>query len=85
MRTQNNRFVCAAYGVKAKATASVRVPNNAVEYVAQLANRETGYYYKDYIRKVRKAFGIAHADRAVRRAVKVLGLAVVNGKIYGKA
>lgn len=85
MRTKNDRFVSAAYGVKAKATARVRVPVNAVQFVAQLANRETGYYYSDYVRKVRKAFGLAHADRAVRRAVRVLGLAVVNGKIYGKA
>jgi len=84
MRTPNNRFVCAAYGVKAKATINVRRPRNAVEYVAQLANRERSLYYADYVRKVRKDLGLVSAERAVRRAVRVLGLAVVDGKIFGK-
>ena len=84
MRAKNNRFVCAVRGVKGKARYTVRAPRNAVEYVAQLANRETGYYYSDYVRKVSKAFGLARADRAVRRAVRVLGLTVAQGRVYGK-
>ena len=84
MKAKNTELDCAMRGLNSEPTIKVVTPKNAMEFVAQLANRETAYYYSDYVRKVGKAYGLRYPAKQVRRALRKYGLAVVNGRVYGK-
>lgn len=84
MKAKNTGLDCAMRGLRAEPTIKVVAPKNAMEFVAQLANRETAYYYSDYVRKAGKAYGLRFPAKQVRRAMRKYGLAVVNGRVYGK-